>query len=732
MPNSNTPNSPPESGFVPRKEFIRERATPNHFALLAIAGPNLLRFFAFPRAVISLIDTFLKQHYPYNAIREDSTQNMCEFVLTGRPWTTPKAVSTEKLLLDVMAYICRNGYLFVSTIDYGRESDDRLTIAFSKPSTTPIGSYAGTPLPGTPLVDGYPADKAKSMRCPFALSFASATLLHVISPPLHCTPAILQAVRGSWPRGVISERKVGTNCYEFKLKGYKWFQEDTFAADSLQYILSLLSILDGESFSLLTSLSLTNRSRVKDLWIFSGTSQSMVEDSTMVDSSPPSILTSSHPDIRRRRASIDPPGPGTFPHHRRLGSDFPPVSTYPSHINHQRANTEDLARQAYSNRKPVQRGHMTINEFAARAQLPSTVPSEVDNMTGVGVGTRQVSVGIPHEIWPEYHQSPQSEISPILTTSAHPGRGSRGPSTPVDQQPQVISQLLGPNAFRDSRISSSSDGSGSSRPKSAGAVGPDTDHHNRGDSPVAIQSSPVRRQPQTADESFGSSTAGDNRSIALGLGSKVLNTQALHQVGSLVESPAYKNADLAQRKSEAGVISVIDSGPMGSMPPLPTQRRPQNKERKKSSSSEKKEKVGHGWVLVNYEHKGSPPVTDTGHGTASGESHKTPFRPPESPWPTQKGSSMANRKVLSKPPPQYYEQPSPVAGNATTKPAQEAGVKRMFSLSRKNSQSGSPSGSKSKNKAPDKNQAGPGFRQKLQNVGTPEAPRNEHKRRSLD
>ena len=48
------------------------------------------------------------------------------------------------------------------------------------------------------------------------------------------------------------------------------FQEDTFATDSLRHILSLLSALDANQFTLLASLSLTNRSRVKDLWVFTG------------------------------------------------------------------------------------------------------------------------------------------------------------------------------------------------------------------------------------------------------------------------------------------------------------------------------------------------------------------------------------------------------------------------------------------------------------------------------
>src|SRR5262245_17225121 len=51
---------------------------------------------------------------------------------------------------------------------------------------------------------------------------------------------------------------------------YEGFQEDTFATDSLRHILSLLSSLDTHSFSLLASITLSNRSHVKDLWIFTG------------------------------------------------------------------------------------------------------------------------------------------------------------------------------------------------------------------------------------------------------------------------------------------------------------------------------------------------------------------------------------------------------------------------------------------------------------------------------
>ena len=48
------------------------------------------------------------------------------------------------------------------------------------------------------------------------------------------------------------------------------FQEDNFATDSLQQILNLLSALDHHAFTLLTSLTLTSRSRKQDLWVFTG------------------------------------------------------------------------------------------------------------------------------------------------------------------------------------------------------------------------------------------------------------------------------------------------------------------------------------------------------------------------------------------------------------------------------------------------------------------------------
>ena len=193
--------SMPEPSFTPRKEFLRiPLAAPDSFALLALSSANYIRLYSFPAAVIDALRQLFAQSILLSS-SENAPQGLYEFVLDGKPWANPKAVSTEKLLLDILAIIYQCGYSYLSNIDYGRESDDRIAMVFSKP--------------------GGPPNEQRVQRVPFALSFASATLMRVIAPPLHLTPAILQAVRASWPRGVVSEKKVGDNSFEFKLKGYK-------------------------------------------------------------------------------------------------------------------------------------------------------------------------------------------------------------------------------------------------------------------------------------------------------------------------------------------------------------------------------------------------------------------------------------------------------------------------------------------------------------------------------
>lgn len=220
-------NTPSDPNFTPRREFVRDQPrAANAFSLLAISGSNFIRLFSFPLPLISALRRLLDQRNLTIAFREDVQQNLYEFALDGKPWSSPKSVNSERLLLEIIAIIYQHGYAFLSTIDYGREHDDRLAMCFSKPSSSP-SPRSGSPMPSSPLASHSGSNFAQQLgdktprRVPFALSFTSATLLRVINPPLHSTPAILQAVRGSWPRGVVSEKKIGDASYEFKLKGYK-------------------------------------------------------------------------------------------------------------------------------------------------------------------------------------------------------------------------------------------------------------------------------------------------------------------------------------------------------------------------------------------------------------------------------------------------------------------------------------------------------------------------------
>lgn len=222
-PHTVYPNSSNDHSFTPRREFIRDDRVPSTFAILTLSSSSFIRLFGFPQPFISALrKLLLEKDRLAVGFREDIAQNFCEFTLEGKPWASPKSIPSEKLLVDILAVLFQHGYVFLSTLDYGREQDDRVVMAFSKPSPN-HAPQSSTPLL-SPLhrTSGHsPTPTLPPVRVPFALSFPNATTLRVISPPLHSTPAILQAVRGAWPRGVESEKKVGDSTFEFKLKGYK-------------------------------------------------------------------------------------------------------------------------------------------------------------------------------------------------------------------------------------------------------------------------------------------------------------------------------------------------------------------------------------------------------------------------------------------------------------------------------------------------------------------------------
>lgn len=199
--------------FTPRKEFIRDPRIVSEFALLALSGTAAVRLYSFPPTVVSALRRLFDHRNLITAVREDDPRKFFEFSLERKPWANPRSCESEKLIVGILTVVLQCGYSFLSTIDYGREPDDRVAMAFSKPVSAPSMPGAA---PNASCVTLH-----QPSRAPFALSFPSATVLRVIDPPLHSTPAILQAVRGAWPRGVVNEKRVGESAWEFKLKGYK-------------------------------------------------------------------------------------------------------------------------------------------------------------------------------------------------------------------------------------------------------------------------------------------------------------------------------------------------------------------------------------------------------------------------------------------------------------------------------------------------------------------------------
>lgn len=180
--------------FVPRPEFVKEEREKETFALLTVSGNSAIQLAHFD---VIVVDALRQLFEPLQSShRQIPDQSLFEYTLSSKPWSNPSSPDTQSLFLSILSLIFAHGYSLLSPIDYAREPHDKIAILFSKPS--------------------HPAPR----HVPFALSFPDKYTLRVIHPPLHSTPAILQALRSAWPRGIASENKLQNNSYEFKLKGY--------------------------------------------------------------------------------------------------------------------------------------------------------------------------------------------------------------------------------------------------------------------------------------------------------------------------------------------------------------------------------------------------------------------------------------------------------------------------------------------------------------------------------
>lgn len=488
------------------------------------------------------------------------------------------------------------------------------------------------------------------------------------------------------------------------------FEQDTFATDSLRHILALLSSLDSQSFSLVASISLTNRSRIKDLWVFT----SPVPDDTPADPFETPMLESS----ALRRFSF-PPG-NVDPQHRMLTTEQSLAVPHPPF--HSRSSSEETKQRPSPNgqqanvlRKGAPRAQVPVDIRASeyveqgpsnRPQLPSTVPEGTANMTGVGsaqtvfyetppFGTSSGEQGLPspgpiplsptpRRPSPGGRPRPASggvKTPPLLASSSPSPRQkspasfrNSKPTTPVAElHPSV--PLLPSGVFRDSSMTSDTDITREIPIKWTGPLNKDlitAKDETSKPRPHEPSSSPVipgswRRTPSPIADQTGDfkrdSTERQRKSQT-----------PIHDTESRVESPEVVQPD-ELRKSEAALVGMIRATETPP-PPVPTMHR------KDTSTGTGN---GQGWVMVNVENsqsstpqlgsetkRGFPGASGSQTSVSTGEGDQ--LRP-------QQASPEAKAIVVI----DVLNSKNKKARSATSTRDSESGMRRLFSLTRKNS-----------------------------------------------
>ena len=116
--NAVPPIAPSNSSILPRREFQREQRDPSTFSILAFSGSSHIRLYSFPPEVTAGVRDLLDRTREVIGHKEDVLHNYVELAVADKPWSTPKSLPTEKLVLDLFAVLCRHGFEFLSTLDY--------------------------------------------------------------------------------------------------------------------------------------------------------------------------------------------------------------------------------------------------------------------------------------------------------------------------------------------------------------------------------------------------------------------------------------------------------------------------------------------------------------------------------------------------------------------------------------------------------------------------------------
>ncbi|CAE6512900.1 unnamed protein product [Rhizoctonia solani] len=345
--------------------FIRTEATPQSYSIVALNGADTLRCHNISQSTLSVLrETFGNETRLYG---EANGGDIAEFVFRNSPWTN-KSARSETLIVQLFTTLLAHQYTFVTSIDYGRQYLDKLSLTFTR-----TGSPSGR----------LTADSV------FALSFVTPTVLRVLHAPLHCTPAILQSVRNTWPRGVKDERKLGNGSWEFRLKGFGYFSAEKSDEALVPHVFALLRTFDTHAFKLIAGVPIGGRSRSKDLWIF-----------TAPGKPPSQTASSSHQPIPEESDKAYSPGPYTASptvgtgSHAKFATDEPERAPPVAAIHTRSASTGTPASTPH--RKPV--------------PPPMAMPVPTINKPTPPVANPPMTMPVPS---PASKPSPRSNPSPV-------------------------------------------------------------------------------------------------------------------------------------------------------------------------------------------------------------------------------------------------------------------------------------------------------------------------------
>ncbi|CAE6344516.1 unnamed protein product [Rhizoctonia solani] len=564
--------------------------------------------------------------------------DIAEFVFRNSPWSA-KSVRSEMLIVKLFTILLSHQYTFVTSIDYGRQYLDKLSLAFTR-AASPSGGLAGDSV--------------------FALSFVTPTVLRVLHAPLHCTPAILQSVRSAWPRGVKTESKLGNGCWEFRLKGFGYFSAERSDEALVPHVFALLRTFDSHAFKLVAGVPIGGRSRNKDLWIFTapGTSkppshtappspyQHTLESETAYSPGPfnasPTVGMSGHAKFMTDEPERSPPVATAAGHARSASTPAPAPMPAPPH------------------RKPVPPMAMPVPTINRPTPTPPVAnpPMTMPVPCPAKPSPQSKPVPVPVPIPPKRNSSLLRKFRP---PSVGPGRTASGrfkhsPPPPALSQSKSGHKRSGSLAsgeiIYETPLPGQQPPPQSSQTNGFVAPPPPILEH------VGMNASANRTNeellPRGAfrDSAFSASTDASHDVDVLWTGAQMAKGgpgEALSQVSESGEVEAY-SPDVTKTmheefrpKSESAELALAASGPPAPMPiPVPGSGVPMREEGKKSNDGERKknaEAQGRAsmnsksgtqteWVFVSVD---KPTVPGTSTGTESSESSPQPQTQPIKP-----------------------------------------------------------------------------------------------------